>query len=100
MLAAGNIGTMIQELLGFISARSEIYEDENFLNSYIEKNPWYQEFIDHQNEMVMFNPPGMLQSKIPEVRSIWYKYYEEVLYGNMDPTEAMGKAQEEASALF
>jgi multiple sugar transport system substrate-binding protein len=88
------------EITGVMPGRNSIFEDQQFKDELLAKWPWFQKFTEHADHAVSFVPEGMDPSKIPELAKIWYSYFEKVLYTNMDVTEAMNAAQQEALALF
>ena len=90
----------LQITMGFLSIRDDVINDKSFQDDYLKENPWYQEFLDHAANIVPQNPPGMDLSKLPELQNIWFNYYMKILLDNMDPTESMNAAQQEAMALF
>ncbi|GIP30951.1 ABC transporter substrate-binding protein [Paenibacillus sp. J2TS4] len=88
------------DITGVMPGRNDIFEDEKFKDDLFAKWPWFEQFIEHADTAVSFVPEGMDTNKVPEMAKIWYSYFERVLYNNMDVTEAMNAAQEEALALF
>ena len=76
--------------------------DEQFKTKLIEKYPWYEEFLNHAKSDLMINmtPPSEFPvTEIEPLQKIWNNYMDKVFYENMDVTEAMNAAQEEALAL-
>ena len=87
------------DIVTMSSARKDIYQDKAFMNKVLASRPWFKNYIEHTDQ-VMMNAPGIDVERLPELVKIWYSYYEQVLYENMDPKKAMDSAQEEAMALF
>ena len=65
----------------------------------IERWPWYAEYINHAGNGVPMSPLSMGGEQMVETQKIWGKYFDKVLFENMDPKEAMTVAQKEAMAL-
>lgn len=88
------------EVSGMMPGRLSVLEDQAFVDSLLEKWPWFQQFIDHAPNAKPLVPEGMDTSLVPEMSKIWYTQLEKVLYGNADPAAAMKAAQAEALKLF
>jgi putative chitobiose transport system substrate-binding protein len=87
-------------LTGVMPTRIDVIEDDAFLEELLSIYPHFKIYLDHIPYTKLSTPPGTSPETLNEVAKIWGKYYERILFENMDITEAMNMAQEEAMDLF
>lgn len=87
------------EITQLIPPRTSVFTDE-LKADLIERWPWYERFIAYADDAVPMDPNEMPGELKVEVHRIWGKYFDRVLFEDMDPAEAMRLAQEEATNLY
>jgi multiple sugar transport system substrate-binding protein len=87
-------------MTGVMAARTDIMEDQSWMDNLLGKWPHFQEFLDHINYAVLQMPLDMPPAKIMEVNKIWWKHGERIIFEDADAAKAMQAAQSEAMKLF
>lgn len=83
---------------GYFPITTEAYEQQVVKDNF-EQYPQYQVITDalHNSENMGFGP---LYASIVECRSIYQKYLEQVMMGEISPEECISKASQEANAII
>ena len=85
---------------GFMLARTDVLTDQSFRDEFSSSQPNLAKFLDYSDYLKLMVPAELLTGNPDEVHKVWWTYMEKVIYENMDPTEAMNAAQEEALSVY